>query len=123
MSLARAFAYAGVPNVIASQWGVDDFTGMSISKSLYKHMSEGKTTAKALQLAKLDGLEKGGADKAHPYYWASMVLIGHDQAIEVHAVKRIGPVRRWAVTASAVAFSLLLGTGLVLRRRRRRFFL
>lgn len=82
-SMARAFRYAGCPNVVASQWEVVDETAMQVSLNFYSFLSEGMTTAQALQAAKLKQLREGGTMKSHPYYWAPMVLIGADIPIEL----------------------------------------
>lgn len=83
LSMARAFRYAGCENVVASQWEVDDESAMQVSLNFYENLSQGMGKAEALRRAKLKQLEEGGTDKAHPFYWAPMVLIGEDTPVEL----------------------------------------
>lgn len=83
MSTARAFRYAGCPNVVASQWEVDDETAMEISLDFYDNLALGMGKAEALRQAKLKRLREGGTAKSHPFYWAPLVLVGDNEPIEI----------------------------------------
>ena len=79
MSLARAFAYTGVPATTTSLWAVNDNTTSLIMRHYYRHLQSGKTKDQALRHAKLDFLEedeKVSDIQYHPYYWAAFVHIG-----------------------------------------------
>jgi len=78
MSLGRAFKYAGCPNVAMSLWKVNDRTTQSIVQAFFKNLADGAHKDKALQQAKLSFLNEAKGPLAHPYYWASLVLIGDD---------------------------------------------
>ncbi|MGB3586283.1 MAG: CHAT domain-containing protein, partial [Tunicatimonas sp.] len=78
MSLGRAFKYAGCPNVAMSLWKVNDRTTQRIVQSFFEQLAEGADKDVALQQAKLSFLNKAKGPLAHPYYWASLVLIGDD---------------------------------------------
>ena len=79
ISLARGFIYAGSSSVITSLWNVREKTNTAIMKEFYKGIKEGKTKDEALRNAKLKYLEtitRDNQEKAHPFYWASLVCIG-----------------------------------------------
>ena len=79
MSLARAFKYAGCPNLVMSLWKVDDLATMELMELFYQHLKEGMEKDAALRQAKLVYLQDH--PDAHPFYWASFVMIGDDQPI------------------------------------------
>ncbi len=78
MSLARAFTYAGCPNIIASLWKADDKSTAWLVQRFYYHLQKGASTAAALQKAKLDYLKAPDIEKRFktPNYWAHLVLNG-----------------------------------------------
>lgn len=82
MSLSRAFAYAGCPNIITSLWKAEDKTTAFITQRLHHYLEEGLPKDKALQQAKLDLLHSSDIDPRYktPNYWAHLVFIGNYQA-------------------------------------------
>lgn len=72
MALPRGFILAGVPNVIASLWKVNDEKTKEFMIIFYQYLLEGNSYANALRLAKLDSINKGYL----PLDWAGFVLIG-----------------------------------------------
>ncbi len=78
MSLSRAFAYAGCPNIITSLWKADDKSTAFITQQLHEYLEKGMTKDKALQQAKLDLLNDDAIDPRlkYPGYWAHLVFIG-----------------------------------------------
>ena len=80
MSLARAFRYAGCPNIAMSLWNVDDEAASLLMEQFYKKLREGLPKDEALRQARLYLLNE---EHAHPYYWGAFVLIGDDAAIEL----------------------------------------
>lgn len=79
MSLSRAFAYAGCPNVITSLWKADDASTSYIMKRLHHHLAKGAPIDKALVEAKRDYLadSKINPRRKAPAYWANLVFIGN----------------------------------------------
>ena len=78
ISLARAFAYAGCPNVVTTLWKAQDKSTAAIATGLHEYLRKGYAKDEALRKAKLDYL---AADDIHPvlktpYYWANFVFIG-----------------------------------------------
>lgn len=82
MSLSRAFAYAGCPNIITSLWKAEDKTTAYITKKLHHFLKKGYSKDKALQLAKLDFLKNDEIDPGlkSPNYWAHLIFIGNYEA-------------------------------------------
>ena len=78
MSLSRAFAYAGCPNIITSLWKAEDKTTAFISQRLHMYLQKGLSKDIALQQAKLDLLTSTEIDPRFkaPNYWAHLVFIG-----------------------------------------------
>ena len=75
MSLTRGFMYAGADAILASYWQVADGSTHSLMVSFYDYLLEGEPKTESLRRAKLDLINKY-PQFAHPYYWASFVLIG-----------------------------------------------
>jgi CHAT domain-containing protein len=78
MSLSRAFAYAGCPNIITSLWKAEDKTTAFISQRIHHYLDQGSGKDKALQQAKLDLLSSNDIDPRFktPNYWAHLIFIG-----------------------------------------------
>lgn len=76
MSLARAFAGAGVPSVVMSLWSVTDASTAKIMNQFYLALKKGGTKDKALREAKLEYLNATTPERAIPIYWAGTVLMG-----------------------------------------------
>ncbi len=75
MSFSRAFAYAGVPSAVISLWKVPDEATSKIMVSFYRHLKNGESKARALQLARQEFISDN-PEYAHPYFWAGFVLTG-----------------------------------------------
>jgi len=78
MSLSRAFAYAGCPNIITSLWKAEDKTTAFITQQVHYYLDKKYTKDKALQQAKLDLLNNKDIDPRFksPNYWAHLLFIG-----------------------------------------------
>ena len=79
MSLARAFAYAGCPNVLMSLWQADDQATQKLMQGFYQNLKAGMEKDEALRQAKLSYMEE--ADISHPHLWSGFVIIGDDTPI------------------------------------------
>ena len=79
MSLSRAFAYAGCPNIITSLWKAEDKTTAFITRRLHFYLQKDYPKDEALQKAKLDLLNSReiGPRFKTPNYWAHLVFIGN----------------------------------------------
>jgi len=76
VSLARGFAYSGVPSVVMSLWKVSDRSTARLMKYFYTYLKEGYSKDKALQLAKLQFLGENDPFYSNPHFWAGFVQIG-----------------------------------------------
>lgn len=78
MSLSRAFAYAGCPNIITSLWKAEDKTTAFITRQLHHYIDNGLSKDVALQRAKLDLLKSKEIDPRFktPNYWGHLLFIG-----------------------------------------------
>lgn len=111
MSLARAFKYAGCPNIVTSLWQADDAATAQIMDSFYRFLKEGDSKDEALRQAKLNYLDSNRRN--HPFFWGTFILIGDDRPID-------RPVS-WGPTLLLGFLALLsLGGGLFWWRRHQR---
>lgn len=74
-SLTRSFLQAGVRNVVASLWNLEDYSTSQIISLFYKHINQQDDIAKALQAAKIEYLNTCFPNLSHPAYWASFVFV------------------------------------------------
>ncbi len=76
MSMARAFLYAGVPDIVMTLWTVSDKQSYRLMMQFYKHLLKGGNAPEALRRAKLDMLEGDELIYQHPRYWAGYISVG-----------------------------------------------
>jgi CHAT domain-containing protein len=81
MSLARAFFYAGVPNVVMTLWQVEDKSGGRIMTDFYQNLARGTAKDMALRNAKLSFLTESDPIHQHPYYWSGYIVVGDSSAV------------------------------------------
>jgi CHAT domain-containing protein len=74
-TLARAFAHAGVPSIVATLWRVNDQASRRLIEALYRHLGDGDDVVKALSSAQRDMLA-GDASFREPWQWAGFVSFG-----------------------------------------------
>ncbi|TKK71891.1 CHAT domain-containing protein [Ilyomonas limi] len=102
LSLSRAFAFAGCPNVITSLWKAEDKSTAYISEHFYRYIDKGYTYALALQKAKTDLLADELMSQFHsPAYWSHLIFIGDVQEEQ-------SAVAWWIVAASIVVISIMI---------------
>jgi CHAT domain-containing protein/Tfp pilus assembly protein PilF len=75
IGLTRAFQYAGARSVLASLWGVADYSTAGFMQDFYGYLSHGKPKDEALRAAQIDQLRKKSA-LSHPFFWAAFELSG-----------------------------------------------
>ncbi|MEG3640338.1 CHAT domain-containing protein [Magnetococcus sp. PR-3] len=75
VTLARAFAHAQVPTVVASLWSVHDQATLALMRRFYGHLDEGKNIFSALARAQREMIDMKG-DLAHPAAWAAFNVFG-----------------------------------------------
>lgn len=81
ISLSRGFLYAGIKNLIVSQWKVNDKSTSILMQNFYSEYNNSKSYSNAIRQAKINYLQdKSIANlKKTPYYWAGFVFIGNNQ--------------------------------------------
>ncbi len=84
LSIARAFAYAGVPSTLMSLWEVPDKSTSYIMVEFYKQLAKGKAKDVALRQAKLAYLndENIPVTLKKPFYWAGFIATGDMSKID-----------------------------------------
>jgi CHAT domain-containing protein/predicted negative regulator of RcsB-dependent stress response len=100
LSLARAFTYAGCPNLVMTLWNANDQAAKNINLAMYKYLKQGLPKDEALQQAKLDFLDQYGTN-TNPYYWANFVFIGDSTPID------FGAPNYWLYLAGGLGLALL----------------
>jgi len=115
ISLARAFSYAGMPSVMMTLWDVEDISTGNIIPSFYHLLEKGIDKDVALQLAKLNYLEKTKPEiETHPAFWSGFVLYGNNRGFRQ-------PVNKIYFLLLFISGSLIIFISFVLLRRYRNF--
>lgn len=70
--IAHAFLEAGVRQVVASLWSIDDESTIEFMEAFYGAVAEGGGVAAAVR----DGAARLRARHAHPYYWGGFAIYG-----------------------------------------------
>lgn len=74
VGLVRAFLGAGVHNVIATLWAVEDRSTATLMVNLHRELLAKRSESAALALAQRDMLRNPAT--SDPFYWAGFVLVG-----------------------------------------------
>ncbi|MBU2556428.1 MAG: CHAT domain-containing protein [Bacteroidetes bacterium] len=88
MSLTRGFIHSGVPSIVMTNWEVHDQTGAWLMERFYEYLSQGMEKDMAMQKAKIEFLQQANQLKAHPYFWASYVIIGDTEPLSLSGSNR-----------------------------------
>jgi CHAT domain-containing protein len=75
-TLAGPFLAAGVPQVIGSQWQVEDVSTRRFFTAFHRRFAQGVGAAAALRSTKLEFLHSGDPSLASPRVWGAFVLVG-----------------------------------------------
>ena len=73
ISVARAFLAAGVPNVIATLWPIDDAAAADFFPRVHRHLAAGVAPAEALRAAQLECIQRREAPLG---IWAAVQILG-----------------------------------------------
>ncbi|MGB0521744.1 MAG: CHAT domain-containing protein [Flammeovirgaceae bacterium] len=109
MSLGRAFAYAGCPAVVMSQWKVDDRATSLIMEEFYQLLDDGLAKSLALRTAKLNYLEQAGPQEANPFLWGSFIVVGDNHPLNQPTY--------WEWMALCIGIAVVVGFAWYLRKR------
>lgn len=80
-SLARAFAWAGCPSTLLTLWKMEDKSSLKLMQLFYQFLGEGHSKSAALQNAQHRFLKESDPLSAHPFFWASTVIMGGNSPI------------------------------------------
>lgn len=121
MSLSRAFAYAGCPNIITSLWKAEDRTTAFLTKRLHHYLDKKYTMDKALQYARLDLFAKNDTDPRFksPNYWAHLIFIGEYESTASSSNKKL--ILFIAIGLALLIAGLFLIKSLFAKRKQARF--
>jgi CHAT domain-containing protein len=111
MSLARAFFEAGAQTVVGTLAPVRDQESAALFDAFYHRMRGGMSVRQALREAKRERLRAG----APPAAWATVVALGNDEATP----RAAEPARDWPLASAGLGLSLLVGTAVFARLRKR----
>jgi len=114
-SLARAFTFAGAPNLIVSQWPVKDNTTSDFMAYFYRNIHAGMPKGVALHQAKLRFLDEQAPQLTHPYFWAPFIYIGDRQAVTDLPKKPAFSI----IPGLLLVLATLVVIGMVVLRKRR----
>ena len=81
VSIASAFAHAGVKSVVATLWKVNDKSTMQLVDQFYTELKLGKQKHTALAQAKRNYMKNNPGQASHPFFWAGFIPIGNMGAI------------------------------------------
>lgn len=76
MGLSWAFAVAGVPRVVSSQWKVESKATADLMVDFHKALKSGKQLAPATALRSAMLTQMRRPARNHPFYWAPFISIG-----------------------------------------------
>ncbi len=115
MSLARAFAYAGCPNIVTTLWKADDRSSARLTARLHHYLKQGWEKDEALRQAKIDYLDDPAVHPAQKasYYWANFVFIGDPVPIYDN-------YQWWWWLATGLVLLAIVGGMLLWRQRQQR---
>jgi CHAT domain-containing protein len=111
MSLARAFFEAGAQTVVGTLAPVRDQESAALFEAFYQRMHEGMPVRQALLEAKRERIRAG----VPPAAWATVVVLGNDEATP----RAAEPASKWPVASAGLGLSLLVGTAVLARLRKR----
>jgi CHAT domain-containing protein len=104
LSLARGFIFSGSHSVVMSLWEINDRSGTEIMKDFYRRIKSGKSKSEALREARINYLKGADMLRAHPYFWATLVVYGDDSAIYIPSYLWIAVLSVVLLIVSAVLF-------------------
>jgi CHAT domain-containing protein/tetratricopeptide (TPR) repeat protein len=115
LSLSRAFAAAGCPQVVTSLWNAHDGTTATLTRFFYEELRHGQPADVALQRAKLRflAMQSAGGAFSPPHFWAHLILMGDHQPVYPNSSD-------WPWVWLGAGFAVLLAlTAYILNRQRR----
>lgn len=109
MGLSRALTYAGAQSLVLNAWSVNDQFAADFAEEFYKHINNGESKSRALQLTKIDFIK---SKNANPHYWGPYILNGNNRPLIQKPGANLGS---WILAALFIA-------GFILVSRSRQFY-
>lgn len=81
-NFARSFMQSGSETIIQTLWNVNDYSSAVIGTHFYRELKEGKSVDEAMRSAQLNYLDNADDFARHPYYWASISVLGKTHAVQ-----------------------------------------
>jgi len=81
IGMAWAFAAAGVPATVVSQWNIDSASAAALMVDFHKSLADGQRKSKAASLREAALKLMHEPRYKHPFYWASFVLVGSSRYV------------------------------------------
>jgi len=106
MGISRALRYAGANSLVLNSWSVNDHYAAEFAEEFYKHLNNGETKSKALQLTKIQFIKY---KNANPHFWGPYILNGDNRPIVTN--------KNWFVGSMLLA--MIFVAGLVVTGRRK----
>jgi CHAT domain-containing protein len=85
LSLGRPFLAAGVPDVVASLWDIEDATSRRFMVAFHRALLEGRDPVQALRAVQISILRNSDSSFAHPANWAAFICMG---GLDVHSLPK-----------------------------------
>ncbi len=83
ISLAHAFAYAGVKSTIISDWDIDEKPSLMILEYWLEYLSQGYSKSEALSMAQKQFLSNASNRLSNPIYWNAFRITGLNNPIVI----------------------------------------
>jgi len=109
MGLSRALTYAGAQSLVLNAWSVNDQFAADFAEEFYKHINNGESKSRALQLTKIDFIK---SKNANPHYWGPYILNGNNRPLIQKPGTNLGS---WILAALFIA-------GFIIVSRSRQFY-
>lgn len=117
IGLVRAFAAAGARSVLSAKWAIDETTSLNILSGMFKHLKNGCSRSKALNLSKNEHLARCVPREGNPIYWAGMNIVGDHGPIDFLIKNPDGQVA-WSGLLIIFTVLIVLTIGFVMKKYR-----
>lgn len=107
MSIARGFAYSGVPNVVMSLWEIPDQATQVVMEQFYQNLKQGMAKHKAMQQAKISFLKDIEGSEGVPRLWGGFVVLGNTKTVDCLVGKQT--INWWIWIGALLGISLFVG--------------
>lgn len=115
VSIGRGFMHAGASSLVMTLWSINDQATAILMTNFYSELGRKMPKDRALQLAKINYIEKADSITSHPFFWAAFVLVGDPEPI--HISRRL-TTTEYLLYGGAIALVSVVAGAYFFRRRR-----